>query len=182
MTRLIKVRDVDDQGRSVSSWAEESDVVTSSATPVSVLSQTVVLNNDDILAIVDTPYPVLPAPGAGKMLLPLFVIVTVDARAGAYTNIGESGAICFTGTGSTHPQYAYWKEDPANSYPLIAADQAEKITEVFGLRSTQGGLGDVSSGLEDKGFWIRFSNESNFTGGNAANTLSITVLYMVVDI
>lgn len=152
---------------------------------VTVLSATATLTNDEILHLPTTRILVVDAPGSGKMLVPIYGQVVLHDNAGAYT----------------FPLGAVWQL-------LYGATGNAEITGLIDLPPTSEGAGEtcafppfaaVGSGLtdgylvtslkpiearENQGLYIgdNLNGVSDYTGGNAANSMDVTVLYAIIDV
>jgi hypothetical protein len=151
-----------------------------------VLSATVTLTDAEIKALPTTYKQIVPAPGAGKMLNFISSIINLDATAGAYTNIITDGLL-FVG----HDDYLSEASCFANM-PTGASKNISSLTASTISNSTYAGylgyaiavINNYSfTDLENKPLKLHAINtEGDFTGGNAANTLQITVYYTITDI
>jgi hypothetical protein len=157
-----------------------SPVVTEST--VAVLSRTVTLTNAQIKALPTTWPELVPALGAGKAISFISAIAWLDAMAGAYTNVDASATlqVCIASVGSTVP----------DSVPDLLGDDSDVYAMDFvPTLFVSGGLVTSNSyysrsTVDNVPVQLVGSNASNgdFTGGNPANTLKVTVLYSVIDL
>lgn len=155
----------------------------SSITGSSIFQATITLNNAQIKTLPTVPVEILPAPGAGKVIMPLGMVFIADSRAGAYDNVTNASPQLFSGNSTQ----ALSTAKPS----IIAAETAELITRAIvsggefyvlsgafeGSVSGDGGL-EVNAALVLKDNW----NGSNYTQGHADNTLKIVIMFMVVDV
>ena len=145
-------------------------------TSVAVKSATVTLTDAQIKALPTTQVGIVAAPGAGKVLFPVQWLIVADTRAGAYTNL--DAAISGPNLG--------WPSEPAQLFS--AAASAVILTTVANKISAWENLadsgGDNLGNLEDQPLVIGIGNgaSGNLTGGNAANSLQVTVFYLEVSI
>ena len=143
---------------------------------------TVTLTNAQIKALPTTPVEVVAAPGAGKLLVALYSVFALTTHAGDYTNInaaaqlgvdlsfglstsagvlneasggGVSGVLAVGGPGIGFVGHT------GNSPPF--EPPTTFVNTALVVAALNGGSGD-------------------FTGGNGANTLKVTVYYVVVDL
>ena len=162
-----------------------SEPVDGEAVPVVVLRKTVTLTDAQIKALPTTPFEIIAAQGAGKIIRWLGAWIVLNNSAGGYVAIGlpilqlcylvspsvieASGFVDVLGTLPVAGIHS------APIPPLSSFNDAESYlswgpTDTGDLIVNAGlGIGDIYNGLAD------------YTGGNAANTLKVTVLYTIVD-
>lgn len=177
--------DVDGRLRFGSSAVRKSDPVT--------------LTSAEIKALPGTDVELVAAPGAGKMIVPQAAYLVSDF-ASAYSGIDantEYPAIWVSHT--TRPIYlAELIDDPDGPQSLLTTflTGTNEFGPVFYTLlprqhvSSDGPasqyVGVFSSGgpadYDDVSLKLGADNSINFTGGDAANTLTVTVLYTVLDV
>lgn len=165
-----------------------------SATPseVTVLSATVELTDAQIKALPTTPVIIVPATETlnyvglpGRLPLPLAFSISLDPSEGAYTNV-NSPASWVLALGSD------WSSDAMIS-SVDTMCQLEDVTPQIGicnsysnaiLNSLISALRINAGGLQDNALALAVRNgeAGNLTGGDAANTLKVTVLYTIIDV
>jgi hypothetical protein len=161
---------------------------------VAVRSKTITLTNAQIKALPTTSIEVVPAPGAGKMLMFHSAHLLCDATAGVYTNIDGAGgymSIRYTGQGDISTLLV--KDSGVGATAFSLGGLVEQAGNVRWATLTPYHAGaDASYGLiangdavqENTGFSVRFRNYSNgdLTGGHADNYMRVTVNYSVIDV
>lgn len=171
--------------------APGADVATpgSATLPVAVFQKTVVLTDAQIKALgANASVTIVPAPGAGRTLVFVSAVVVLDSSAGGYTNVDTSPDIHFALEGFTVSAAA--RETAANLlfdafgggiYGCFFPPAAYVLGGAIAIVSV---AKDVPNYMDNYALQITGSNSGlgAFTGGNAANTLKATVLYMVVDL
>lgn len=152
---------------------------------ISVFSRTTELTNDQIKALPTTAVELVPAPGAGNMIKIYGAVAVLDTTAGGYTEADASWAIVtadayeylscpvpvgdtFNGTG------VFGYHFPA---PNILLGTGNFLDSPIGLRQNNAALDNKAVAIADD-----WNGVSNYTGGNAANTLKVTVLYSIIDV
>lgn len=136
-----------------------------------------VLTDEQIKALPSTPIDIVPSPGANRILVPVTVLVVVS-KVAIYTNVDagaslymgyESSGAATTGPGNTDGHFVF----DTDTIPLLVPQPID-----FGVTS------DALSNYTDLALTLIGFNTGagDFTGGDAANTLTVTVLYMVVDV
>jgi hypothetical protein len=148
---------------------------------------------------------IVPAPGAGKMVVPFFSHWFADTTAGAYTNLqtvtssNPAGCTLYLAwDAANHYNDASGFVDassmlgsPRKSWGYVGPDSNNVIQiglfgESLPLPEFAGGF-DITAGYENADLNVvgqnNFpSNLGNFTGGNAANTLTVTVYYAIAGV
>jgi hypothetical protein len=155
-------------------------------TEQTVYSRTVTLTDAQIKALPSTPIELVPAPGAGKIVVWLAAHLLLDATGGAYVlaDGGELWQLCYIG-GAELPHEASGFVKPgsiantgwATFPPLTAYNGTEGYLQrgiPFGTSARfvnrALAIADIYNGVDD------------YTGGDASNTMDVTVLYAVVDV
>lgn len=143
------------------------------------------LADAQIKALPTTYIQVIAAPGANKQILLLGAHAKIDSAAGEYTNLDTDNGLLLT--------YGEWDIEASGVIELLGGNTVKYITfppaAYSGQRVgwngylTQTGVGS-SAFVVNKEIRIVGSNAAagNFTGGNAANTMTITVYYVIVDV
>lgn len=147
---------------------------------------TVELTDAQVKALPTTGIEIIPAPGAGKQVIVVGGGYFSKLTSG-YTNISANSTI-FLDTNGQHNSTVIG-DDAADSvtgvttflasgehFVPIGANHA--IGTAFGIT-----LGKAATTQANKAVNIKASNSGgNFTGGNAANKVAITVYYDIVDV
>lgn len=147
------------------------------------------LTHAQILALPTTPVQLLAAPGAASAIIPLHATLTL-AWTADYTGI-DAASIIHIGpgtTGTTDSLVPLNEADLLGVSGLLANGEASLsfmpalvFTPPSAATIVSVGLsGDTHTNIQNQPLSIGAGNALNFTGGNAANTLSVTVLYYVV--
>jgi len=188
--------------RSMQKLAGASVSVTNNIQGDDWMKASITLNNAQIKTVV-TPYVIIPATETlnysgvpTQIPLPLSVIIRIDNGAGGYINVdgaaqfvialGSDWSMNFmnvraggldsaSGCRIYIPEYLY---DYTNGVPT----PAEGVSHFHNI-STVGGL-DFDGGLQDNALAIVLDNLSagDLTGGDDANSLTVTVLYDIIDL
>lgn len=158
---------------------------------------TVVLNDAQIKALPTTPVELVPTPGPGKFIMPLNAILTAHLVSD-YTNIHATRAdirVWDGGSGNMELCPALNAGEPDNKAHVTAllapgvgpADRQTWMGFYAFYSATDLGTTTYTNAVpkannEDKALLLRLGNDNgNLTGGNAANTLTVTVLYCVLS-
>jgi len=157
---------------------------------VAVLTKTVTLTDAQIKALPTTSVDIVPAPSAGRMLVPFAAAFITNFDAAGYTNV-DPGAWVYLQWGSdwaSHgPSHDFASVKDANGSILTFGGQ-QFFPVVLGTANDGNGSnfppGDVASKFAGKPISAYVINGvlGNLTGGDPANTLTVTVLYAVVDV
>lgn len=147
---------------------------------------TVTLTDAQIKALPTTPVQVVAAPGVGKIIRPVLTTILLNNTGGAYTNVVDASLVLRLGT--TWVSGVMLMETA-----LLATAQNSWVFQIPALASGSGTFagefvtvlqGNTLSGQENQTLNIKddYAGGSDYTGGNAANTLKVTVYYVVVDL
>jgi hypothetical protein len=163
-----------DEGESQIKYVKSGQKINAGA---SIQSATVTLTDAQIKALPTTYIEVVAAPGIRKMLVLQSALIQFYISGGNYTNV-DIGSYLIIG-------YGDWAVD-ASSIVLFSGSE----NNLFSVLTTAQD-GDLTAGYltagnntlqENIALKVISSNSGNFTGGNPANTLKVTVYYVVVDL
>lgn len=165
---------------------------TGSASGGAILSATVALTNAQILALPTTGIQIIAAPGSGFRINFIQATLTAKFTGGAYTGASavSSSIQLVNGDGKTLSNYIANDNGVAIPFAYLTTflDNTNKVatlvpfSETTDVAADWGNLAYVETAItsENKSLVINAANGAvNFGGGNAANTLSVKVLYTV---
>jgi hypothetical protein len=143
--------------------------------PLSVVQTVITLTNDQIKALPTTPVEVVASPGANKAIVAIRGLARLEWVAD-YTNVDVGAEMQIDGLGPL--------TDVAG---LLALGHSSSAFFVPTARSTAVGTfiaaesGWADEDYIDRPFVIAAVNTGDFTGGNAGNSLKVSMLYTVID-
>lgn len=148
--------------------------------PLPIFSVTVELDNAEILTLPTTPVQIVAAPGADKVIVPLFGLMRVNI-VGAYVGAGAAALrLMYGASGLASSLLAInlgSTGDLIGSFVSLARFDAEYDPEISSVIVSANDR--VNKSLAVKDDW---TGGSDYTGGNAANTMTVTVCYIVLDV
>lgn len=150
---------------------------------------TVTLTDAQIKSLATGEVDLVPAPGAGKMNVLLFAVAKI-ALAASYTNVD---ALAFIGIGpsggavsSTLIDVSPYLTDFGSVPNSLLHFEPQVITTTAALDTPTyaRGYSNIVAAEENLALTIKGDNNGDgaFTGGDAANTMTITVVYVVIDL
>lgn len=167
----------------------EGDEATLPASTVTILQASVTLTDAQIKALPTTAVQLVAAPGADKVLMPVALFGVLDTAAAEYAGVTGAGWDIFVGADGTNLILNTIQADA-----LLGA-AAERLIGSYGLTPIGFGnfdgfnLGWTSPGAPladwaNQPLYIKdqWKGGGAYTGGDAANTLKVTVWYAVVDV
>ena len=146
--------------------------------PASQIYQaTVVLTDAQMKALPTTVRELIPAPGNGKVICPVFALLVCDTTGGAYTNIDANAKFGFFLDLSEVTNFS-----STNSKNLLNSGDSETLMIDSVLIST--GVQYASFDIINLPLNLLITNGAAgvLTGGNAANTLTVVVNYLIIDV
>jgi hypothetical protein len=154
----------------------------------SILHQaTVTLNNSQILHLPTTAVEIVAAQGSAKAIVPVSCFMRLDTAAGAITaDAGASWLLQYAGgTYLSSPQPVSGFLASARIADLFFPVLAYQINaDDFGASTVIGsGVLGVSTNSDNKALQIKddWNGVSDYTDGNVANSLKVSVAYLVLD-
>lgn len=157
-----------------------------------VYSRTTTLTDAQFKALPTTPTEVVPAPGAGKMIRWVTAHIDFDATAGAYTfPVGALLQLCYDqGLGNPLEASGWVSLSALSTGAVTAVSQFPPSTGAsFGYDWDNTQFYFVSgwsqgTAYADKALLVGdiYAGVADYTGGSAANTVKVTVIYTVLDL
>lgn len=143
-----------------------------------VQQASVTLTDAQIKALPTTEFQIIAAPGADKVIIPLFALFRPTISV-AYTGIDADAQLYLV---SSSWLTTIYNENLNDVSQLLGGSIWSFMGPNLGVDA--GGFLLSSQTGEESNLPINLgaSNGSDFTGGNAANTLTVVVLYVVVDL
>lgn len=153
-----------------------------------VCKASVTLTDAQIKALPTSAVEIVAAPGAGQMLVPIRAVLSFRWTAN-YTNIASTAAIGVTHANGYGMLTSLFQQPSSQIGNLLANDEnalaiLAPLMEIdftgqkpYGQQFWPGAFENLNLTI---GGYNGFSG--NFTGGDAANTLLVTVYYLVVDL
>ena len=187
----VDLRGVEHNGYGPLSYSE-GDIRLASGVVFS--SAVVELSDAQIKALTNTPVEIIPNPGAGRLVLPTFTCITTSGfGANPYTGMDADGYLTLMVSG------------PADIQDIVVNDSGIPLIDFSQLMALADGLAVVNAPLNQSfvsGWgiisgartWPTYANKAinisinnngnvaNLGGGNAANTMKVTVLYIIVEV
>lgn len=155
-------------------------------------SSIVTLTDAQIKALPTTPVQIIPAPGVGKTIIPVSAILSFK-RTGGYSTISPTALLGFqwdVPNASRANQLIGIYEEKGGVSGFLST--GESVIATLGINATPvGGTIELGVGTEvlvypneisNKALMLSAKNdEENFSGGNAANVLTVTVFHTIID-
>lgn len=151
----------------------------------------VTLTDAQIKALPTTSIELVAAPGSGSRILFLFADLNINAAAGAYTNISNDGYI-YIGNGAADATSGYIANDNTLTSPItyltsfLSANHKIAYLQQWQSMREQNDWGLLGapylfSGYDNATLELFAINAAgNYTGGNAANSLIVSVYYVIL--
>jgi len=153
----------------------------------------VTLTDAQIKALPTTAVTLITATGSGTFIKVISVVYASNFTAGAYTNLNATYVDLSLFLDTYYASYGFVKDTtttpPITSITDMFASASVKIYEMgqpsvvafAGAPGYATNINMASSGALNQPLTVKADNSgSNFTGGNSANTLKVTVLYLVL--
>lgn len=128
------------------------------------------LDHTDLTNLVGTPITLVPAPGANKAIIVERVHLVFDVTTTGYTEPSAPDNLVIE-----YASGADIVEIDATGFLDQATDQVRHVTPSYAGGAAAAGMTPVANSAVQA-----LNNSTNWTGGNAANTLSIRVEYKIV--
>ena len=152
---------------------------------------TIELTDAQIKVLPTTPVELVEAQGADKIILPVYANLVADFRNGAYTNIGSSFTELFLSYQLGNFALILTTDDATGSFftTLLTTTNIVRIGFVIQAANYREDWGQVISENRltpddaNKALSIEVSSDAgNLTGGHTANTLRVSVAYLVLNL
>lgn len=152
---------------------------------VTVYSRKTTLTDAQIKALPTTPVQLVAAPGAGKVIKLLGGMFKIDTTNGVYTNDNSYSSTFFVSYESGGVQASNMIFLPEVNTNNIKISSLSQIVLPDGSDPTLFMVEQIyeASAIENKALTLQLNNTpGNLTGGDPANTITVTVFYSMVDL
>lgn len=147
------------------------------------------LTDAQVKALSTTPITLIAAPGAGKMIVPIAVVMNLKSWVADYTNINVSSILRILYAAGTVEPIVIGSNATSLSVTNLLGFSGNRPS-IYGIRSNvvSSTLRPVSSFAQaepiNTALQMSINNQGSgdLTGGNAAQSLIVTVLYEIVNI
>jgi hypothetical protein len=151
-----------------------------------VQSATVTLGHADILALPTIPFEVVPAPvGDNQVILPLYVLMVIAIKTAGYTNVAANADLAFQ-NGLNNLTIVSQASGVQTVSDLLGQDGRTWFLAVppRGSDTTVPETEGLLSGAYNTALTLESFNGANgdFTGGDAADAIIVSVLYAVLTL
>lgn len=153
-----------------------------------------VIPHADILTLPSTPVELVAAPGAGLLVFPVAALLICDTTAGAYTGLAGTPALSLDPDGTFNVYSLAAQLGGSFVDNVLAAGQVSTATMLTAgvVPASAGPTGlQGSANLQDPAAYdgmpllLTLSNNGGnpapLGGGDAANSLAVTVVYAILD-
>jgi hypothetical protein len=149
-----------------------------------VLSATIPLTDDQIKALPSAAVEIVPAGGPNTQIFPVAVFLRLNSAGGGYTNL-SSHPIRFKhggdlSWGSRVPDYFMGDQGPAQMAYVSASTVYN--AGAFTVETDVYEGGDATDNIDEPLVIYGSSGGGDFTGGDPANSMTVTALYTVIDL
>jgi hypothetical protein len=145
------------------------------------------LSDAEIKALPTTPIQLIPAPGAGKVIVPINAFVSITPWVANYTNINANAQLYMADPAENFNITTVLKQSNGNGVGNTLAwgeasvgliNQKQIVSGVTLVSNSGWNLADG----ENQPLMLFAANggSGNFTGGDPGNVLKVTVSYMIV--
>ena len=142
---------------------------------------TVLLTDAQIKALPTTPFEIVAAPGANWAFVPIAAALVIDTTAGAYATIDANASI--TVIGNITNLSSIVESDGQVTAFLTGGERMAFLGQMYGGGVYGQAPVDSWSTYSDRALQLyAASGGTNFTDGNAANTLRVSVEFRVFDV
>ena len=147
---------------------------------------TVSLTDEQIKTVPTAGYEVVPAPGAGKALLLIQALITKSFGTGHEyeTFDADSGLLLYVGDAEASLRvvedsaFGGFLSNDGSGAVLLLPKHATRDETPFDPLAAPIDL----SWIENQAMTLEHQSAGEFTAGNPANTMQVTVLYVIVDV
>lgn len=154
---------------------------------VTILQRTVTLTDAQIKALPTTPVEVVPAPGEGKIAYPIAGFLSIDTTEGFYENAPVTFVVVSWGD-ATWEALAHLETNA--DVPFTQGGPVYLLmSQRAGISGSDLAATEISTSVEQivnapLSLYVFTEDDpaEDFTGGDPANTLKVTVWYAVVDV